>query len=135
MARKLNFCRNRNFGCQIRNQRPKGHKNGWCSRRIAEKIVLETRHTVTTARGTNFKPVQHLLVVREFNMSKRSSTGVNFQPIYEPITSYFFSYSFVICFLCYFVIPGSRNQFGQKIEFCGRKLFDPASTKNAKNNF
>ena len=36
------FLRIRNFPCQIRNQRPKRHKNGWCSNRIAEKMVITT---------------------------------------------------------------------------------------------
>ena len=54
------------------------------------KMVLTTRLTVATARGTKLKPVQHSLVFREYNMSKRSSTGVNLQPIYEPISTYFF---------------------------------------------
>ena len=36
MARAVNFFRVPNCRCQIRNQRPKRHKIGWCSHRIAE---------------------------------------------------------------------------------------------------
>ena len=95
------FFRIRNFRCQVRNQRPKRHKNGWCSHRIAEKMVITTRPTVATARGTTLKPVQHSLVFREYNMSQRSSTAVNLQPIYEAVNTYFTEF--------YFIIPGSRN--------------------------
>ena len=91
------FVRNRNFRCQIRNQRPKRHKNGWCSNRIAEKMVITTRPTAATARGTELKPVQHSLVFREYNMSQRSSTDVHLQPIYEPISIYFF-FKILLCY-------------------------------------
>ena len=96
--------RNRNFLCQFRNQRPKRHKNRWCSHCIAEKMVLTTRPTVATAQGTKLKPVHHSLVFRECNISKRSSTGVNLQPIYESTSTYFSEF--------YFVIPCSMTQFG-----------------------
>ena len=115
------------FRRQIRNQRLKRHKNGWCSHRITEKIVITTRPTVAIARGTRLNPVQHSLVFREYNMSQGSSTGVNLQAIYDPINTYFSEF--------YFVIPGSRNQFSPKIAFCGRKLLNPASTKNAQIKF
>ena len=65
MAREVSFSRIRNYRCQIRNQRPKRHRNGWRSHRIAEKMVITTRPTVSTARGTKLKPVQHSLVFRE----------------------------------------------------------------------
>ena len=86
------------------------------------KMVLTTRPTVATARGTKLKPVQHSLVFREYNMSKRSSTGVNLQPIYEPISTYFFRILF-----CY---SWQQEPNWPKMTFFGRKLFDPASTKN-----
>ena len=37
---------NSKFLCQIRNQRPKRHKNGWCSHHIAENMVITTHPTV-----------------------------------------------------------------------------------------
>ena len=42
------------------------------------------------------------------------------------------SYIFIRILLCY---SWQRNQFGQKIAFCGGKLFDPASMKNSQINF
>ena len=92
-----------------------------------KKMLITIWHTVVTVQDTKLKPVQHWLVFLEFNMSQRSSTDVNLQPIYEPIDAYFSEF--------YFVIPGSRNGIGQKLTFCGRKLFDPASMKNAQINF
>ena len=93
-----------------------------------EKIhTVTTRPTVATARDSDLKPVQHSLVFREYNISQRVSTGL-LQPIYETISIYFFKEF-------WFVIACSRNQFGQKIAFCGRKLFDPASSKNARISF
>ena len=118
------FFRIRNFGCQIRNQRPKRHTNGWCSHCIAENCARNPAYRSDSARHklTNLWNTRSCFA--SINMPKRSSTGVNLQPIYEPISTYLSKFCFVI--------PGSRNQFGQKMTFCGRKLFDPASTKMFK---
>ena len=48
---------------------------------LPKKMVITTRPTVATARGTKFKPVQHSLVFLEYYMWQKSSTGVNLQPI------------------------------------------------------
>ena len=85
-------------------------------------MVITTQPNLVTARGTKLKPVQHSPVFREYNVSQRSSTGVK--------CSQYMSQSALIFSEFYFVIPGSRNQFDQKIAFCGLKLFDLAGTKN-----
>ena len=65
MARAVNFFRIQNFRCQIRNQHPKDIKMGGVAIALPKKMVITTRPTVTTARDTKLKPVQHSLVFRE----------------------------------------------------------------------
>ena len=40
MAHAVNIFYFESFWCQIRNQHPKRHKNGWCSNYIAKKVVI-----------------------------------------------------------------------------------------------
>ena len=63
---------------------------------LPKKMVITTRPTVATARGTKLKPVQHSLVFREYSMSQRSSTAVHLQPIYEAIKAYLSEFYFFI---------------------------------------
>ena len=42
-----------------------------------------------SARDTKPKPVHHSLVFRDYNKSETCSDGVNLQPIYEVISTYF----------------------------------------------
>ena len=90
------------------------------------KIVVTTRPTVTTALDTKLKPGQHSPVFRESNISKRSSTGVNLQPIYEPISSHFFFQNFTSLFLA------AGTKLAQKWHFRSQ-TFPPCQHEKSSN--
>ena len=74
------------FGISV----PKDIKMTGIAIAFPKKMVITTRPTVATVWGNKLKLVQHSLVFRVYTMSKGSLTGVNLQPIYELISTYFF---------------------------------------------
>ena len=88
---------------------------------LPKKMMITTQPTVATARGTKLKPAQHSLVFLEHNMSQRSSTGVNLQPIPIWTNQHIFFQNFTLLFLA------AVTNLVKKIAFRGRTLFDPAS--------
>ena len=127
MARVANFSGFEIFDVKFEISVLKDIRMGGVAIEFSGKMVITTQPTVATAWGTKLTPVQHSLVFRQYSMSQRSSTGVNLQPIYEPISTYFFR-----ILLCY---SWQQGQIWPKKRILRPQTLRPGQNEKCSNYF